>query len=89
MKMKIELTKDEMTALLLDYCSNTIPASTIVEKLNASEVDEQDISQILGDFQQDWDELECDQEGFTKEQDIEADELLDRTVNQLFEEVES
>jgi len=80
--MKTE-NKNEITALLIDYCSNSIPALTIVEKLNASEIHEENICQILGDFQRDWNALECDPEGFTKAQEKEADDLLDDVVQDL------
>ena len=87
--MNTDSKKEKIAALLLDYCSNSIPASTIAYKLNASEIEEENICQILEDFYQDWDELICDPEGFTREQDIEADCLIYRAVNQLFEEIEA
>jgi hypothetical protein len=86
--MKIEITEEEMKALLLDYCSNTISATTIIDKLNASEYDEGFIYETLGEFQRNWDALECDPEGFSKEQEKEADDLLADVTKDLARIVE-
>lgn len=72
---------DSLIFALIQYASNDISSSDIADMLNLS--DDIRVANILTDFQSDWDQCECDDEGATKEQDKAMDALLEATAKEL------
>lgn len=74
------MTKEQLSALLLQYASNDATSLNVAECIG---VDEAIISDTMRLFLQDWEAVECDAEGCTKEQDAELDNILDEYVAKL------
>ena len=77
----LEKTKTELNGLLVDYACNSIGTSGICEFLNTDKFNE--VSDVLGQFQREWDGAECDSEGATSEQEAYMDSILESYVNKL------
>ena len=68
---------------VVDYFTNSITSSDFVQKhiktiVTVSEEQEEKISDILSEYNRDWDNADCDSEGATKEQDAELDRIIDK-----------
>ena len=68
---------------VVDYFANSITSSDFVEKhikaiVTVSEYQEKKISDILSEYNRDWDNADCDSEGATKEQDAELDRIIEK-----------
>jgi len=85
--MKKRLQKEELIAMLVDYAANSISASEIATNMCGSYINEydNDVKDILINFQNEWDTVEVDPEGPTKEQDAKLDSILDKYANELYE----
>lgn len=79
--MKTQLSHNEVCDMLTHYAANAISSSDIAEKLNKE--NDVEVATILGQFQREWDAVECDAEGCTAEQDKELDSILDDYAAQL------
>ena len=67
---------------VVDYFANSITSSDFVQKhikpiVKVSEEQAEKISDILAEYNRDWDNADCDAEGATQEQDIELDRIID------------
>ena len=68
---------------VVDYFANSINSSDFVQKhirpiVTVSEEQEEKISDILSEYNKDWDNADCDSEGATKEQDAELDRIIEK-----------
>ena len=68
---------------VVDYFSNSITSSDFVQKhiksiVTVSEDQEEKISDILSEYNRDWDNADCNSEGATKEQDAELDRIIEK-----------
>lgn len=66
---------------VVDYFANSITSSDFVQKhirpiVTVSEEQEEKISDILAEYNRDWDNADCDAEGATQEQDTELDRII-------------
>lgn len=74
------MKKDQLTRMLTEYAINAITSSAIEEALGIN-----DASNIIRSFQQEWDNVECDEEGCSKEQDAQLDAILEDYADQLLD----
>lgn len=79
--MKNTITQLEVCELLIDYSGNIISSSELADKIGKT--DNAEVANILKEFQREWDEAPCDEEGATKEQDAYIDSILENYANQL------
>ena len=68
---------------VVDYFANSITSSDFVKKhirpiVTVSEEQKEKISDILSEYNRDWDYADCDSEGATKEQDAELDRIIEK-----------
>ena len=68
---------------VVDYFANSINSSDFVQKhirpiVTVSEEQEEKISDILSEYNRDWDNADCDSEGATQEQDAELDRIIEK-----------
>lgn len=68
---------------VVDYFANSITSYNFVQKhirsiVTVSEYQEKKISDILSEYNRDWDNADCDSEGATKEQDAELDRIIEK-----------
>ena len=68
---------------VVDYFANSITSSDFVKKhirpiVTVSEDQEEKISDILSEYNRDWDNADCDSEGPTKKQDAELDRIIEK-----------
>ena len=68
---------------LVNYSSNSISIDSIVESIGAKDVDA--VSDILSQFQRDWDAVECDSEGANSEQDAELDRIFSYYADKILD----
>ena len=86
---KIEL-KSEIENNLVNYYANSITSSDFVNNhirkfVSIDEEKEEKICDVLSQSQRGWDNLECDAEGATQEQDAEMDEYLEEVTSGILE----
>ena len=67
---------------VVDYFANSITSSDFVQKhirpiVTVSEDQEEKISDILSEYNREWNNADCDAEGATKEQDAELDRIIE------------
>ena len=67
---------------VVDYFANSITSSEIINEIirpltSVSEEQEQKISDILLLTQQEWENVDCDAEGATQEQNIKLDRIIE------------
>lgn len=83
----IEL-KSEIENNLVNYYANSITSSDFVKNhiskfVEISEEKEEEICNILALSQRGWDNIECDAEGATKEQDAEMDSYIESVTSEI------
>lgn len=76
------MEKNSIIDMLTAYAANAISGCDIAEKLNK---DEDEVFNILGEFQKEWDEAPCDEGGPTREQDAHIDEILENYAQELLD----
>lgn len=74
---------EAVTNNVVDYFANSITSSDFVQKhirpiVTVSEEQEEKISDILAEYNRDWDNTDCDLEGATAEQDAELDRIIEK-----------
>lgn len=79
--MKNTITQSEVIDLLTGYSSNGISSSDIAGRLGLD--NDLRVAEILGQFQREWDNAPCDDEGATKEQDEYLDSILESAADKL------
>lgn len=67
---------------LIDYSANSITSEQLLIDNNLTKTEEE-VSEILLDFQNEWDETPCDDEGANKEQDKLLDGILEKYAKKL------
>ena len=72
--------QEEMNGLLVDYLAGSDVHETIVK---LSTQPEQEVSELLGQMQLEWDACECDEDGATPEQDAVMNLVLDKYSKKL------
>jgi hypothetical protein len=77
-----QLSLAQVCDLLVGYVSNGISATGIARRIGK---DELKIGEALYVLQQEWDEMPCDPEGATKEQEADMDRLLEIYAQELLE----
>lgn len=73
--------KGQVFDLLAHYAMNSINSSDVAEFLKIE--DDNSVSEVLGEFQRDWDDAECDSEGPTSEQEKALDNIQDYFADKL------
>ena len=71
----------EVSNFVIDYFANSITSSDFVQEhirkiVTVSEEQEDEICNILADYNRDWDSADCDAEGVTQEQYVELDRII-------------
>ena len=74
------MEKNSIIDMLTAYAANSISGCDIAEKLNK---DEDEVFNILREFQKEWDEAPCDEDGPTREQDEHMDGILENYAQEL------
>ena len=77
---------------VVDYFANSITSSDFVENhirpiTDVSEEQESKITDILSEYNRDWDNADCDAEGATKEQDLELDSIIEKCAKAIVDVV--
>ena len=85
----IEL-KSEIENNLVNYYANSITSSDFVNNhirkfVSIDKEKEEKICDVLAQSQRGWDNIECDAEGATKEQDAEMDKYLEEVTFEILE----
>lgn len=84
------MKKTDLSSWLVDYSANMITQETFIrnavdpmltEPINEREYNE--ISNILGEFNRDWESAPCDAEGATPEQEHKLDLILQKAENEI------
>ncbi len=78
----MEEIKNNLEQMLLDYAINNTSAADISEFLKK---DEDNVKLICTNFEQEWHDTPCDEEGANVEQDSRLDDILNEYINQLIE----
>ena len=76
------MEKNSIIDMLTAYAANAISGCEIAEKLNKNE---DSIKIILQEFEQEWEEAPCNEDGATKEQDEHMDEILENYAQELID----
>jgi hypothetical protein len=79
---------DVISNNLVYFFANSITASDFVENhiksiTDVTEKQETRITDILFEYKQDWDNVDCDSEGATKKQDSELDSIIDKCTQTI------
>jgi hypothetical protein len=86
MENQKENLRKSITDNITDYFANSISSSDFIDKfikpfVPISEEQEQEITTIISEYNNDWDNAECDPEGATEQQALLLDEIIELTVN--------
>ena len=74
--------KEELQDVVVEFWGN-METSENIAKLATK--DEETVAEILCDYKREWDAVECDIEGPTREQDRELDLIINDCVNEIIE----
>lgn len=81
--------KTEITTNLVNFYANSIDSIGVVENLSAfmeiTASQDEEIASIIAESQIGWDELECDEDGATKEQSTKMDAYLEKISNEILD----
>jgi hypothetical protein len=88
--MKTIELKSEIENNLVNYYANSITSSDFVSNhirkfISIDEEKEEKICDVLAQSQIGWNNIECDVEGATKEQDAKMDEYLEKVASEILE----
>lgn len=88
--MKTIELKSEIENNLVNYYANSITSSDFVNNhmrkfVSIDEEKEEKICDVLAQSQRGWDNIECDAEGATQEQDAEMDKYLEEVTSGILE----
>lgn len=75
---------------VIDYFANSISASNFIEKhiksiTTVSDAQEEKICNILSEYDREFANADCDEEGATREQDAELDRIIEKCANAIYE----
>lgn len=77
---------EKVNEMLVNYISGKGIYDEFIKFLKIKGMDQMnEFGSLTSEFQKNWDKLECDSEGFTIEQEREADDLIDDYSKQLMD----